>query len=147
MERATAVFSGKVLSIKGPAKFGVTSSADPVTVRFKVDRVWKGVETTPIIVRTAVSGASCGYEGFEVKGEFLVFAYESQGELTTNLCSRTQELAAAKSVLAELGPGSAPARSADRGDSPVPLIGAIAVLLLLATGLVWSGWLRRKRDH
>jgi hypothetical protein len=61
LQRQTAVFSGKVISISESNKFW-GSSADPVSVVFEVTGAWKGVTKSEVTVNTAMSSASCGYD-------------------------------------------------------------------------------------
>ncbi|MEK7324929.1 MAG: hypothetical protein AAB217_06690, partial [Chloroflexota bacterium] len=99
---AHAVFVGSVTAINDPAWLARTfpflpivySSADPVAVNFQVSDSWKGVTTTTVVIRTAVSGASCGYT-FNVGRQYVVYAYQYSGELETNICTRTSEVALA----------------------------------------------------
>jgi hypothetical protein len=100
LERATAVFAGKVTSVeeKGHQK----------QVTFEVRRSWKGIAGDTVMVTTASHSAACGFN-FEVQKEYLV--YGSKGEnaefLSTNICTRTKPLAQARDDLAELGEGTA----------------------------------------
>lgn len=162
--QATAVFAGKVTAIEEPPPRTVMSSADPVRVTFEVDRVWKGVDTPKVVVSTALSSASCGYEWFEVDREYVVFAGGAGGELQTGMCMRTQPLASAGELLAELGEASAPTRAAaplsaespamERPAEPSPpergavstagiWVGVGAALLLSA--LAWLAYRRLRR--
>lgn len=62
-----------------------TSSADPITVTFEVETVYKGDVTRRAAVETVVGGASCGAE-FTVGKRYTVFATVSSGRVETNLC-------------------------------------------------------------
>lgn len=134
MQRQSAVFSGKVTNIARPLYAG--SSAAPVRVTIKVDDVWKGQIGSRTVVTTALSGASCGYEGFREGESYVVFASEHSGRLETGLCSLTQPLAAASDVLNELGEGYKPIGPLDDGRPPVWVIAlAIAAIALAASGM------------
>lgn len=74
--------------------------------------VWKGVETSQV-VKTTVSGASCGYENFEVDEAYLGFAYGSEHQLKTGRCERTNVLSAEGDDVAALGEPYAPVKQVD----------------------------------
>lgn len=104
MERADAVFTGKVVSIgaahapgdepKWPSRLEVT---------FRLLGVWKGLaEGERVTVYTASQSAACGFE-FEDGKKYLVYAYDAGGELTATLCSRTALLKRAEADLQALG--------------------------------------------
>ena len=62
---------------------------------FEVDRSWKGVETSSVMIRTGYNtGNSSGYP-FEVGSYYLVYADHAYGDpekyLLTSLCDRTLE--------------------------------------------------------
>lgn len=107
LQRSAAVFSGKVIRIED--KRGVIrSSAEPVAVTFAVANVWKGELRKEMTIRTALSEASCGY-GFEQNQEYIVYAApDANGNLQTNLCSRTKPIRVAADDLAGLGAGQQP---------------------------------------
>ncbi|MGI0082397.1 MAG: hypothetical protein ACREAG_03720 [Nitrosopumilaceae archaeon] len=77
---------GKVVEIKKDLS-NVVSSAQHIPVKFDVQRVWKGPIEKTIIVSTAISSASCGYE-FQEGETYLVYAYGKES-LQTGLCTRT----------------------------------------------------------
>ncbi|MDF2921410.1 MAG: hypothetical protein K0R57_324 [Paenibacillaceae bacterium] len=108
LERKTAIFSGKAISVVQPEQKRVMSSADPVTITFEVTTVWKGELGRQAVVYTAVSGESCGFTGFVEGKEYIVFAYDSQDRLQTGRCEKTMLLSAAAEELKELGPGYPP---------------------------------------
>jgi hypothetical protein len=84
-ERATAVFTGIVTRVSG-LPFGlVCSSADPVSVEFDVETVYKGDVRKTMVVHTVASGASCGYE-FERGKRYTVFPWALDGKLSAGLC-------------------------------------------------------------
>ena len=109
LEDSVAVFSGKVTKItEEHPTLPMISSADPVTVEFQVDRVWKGSLEKTIKVTTASDEGTCGY-GFEMGKTYLVYSYETQVDdplvLKVSLCSRTAPIADASEDLSELGIG------------------------------------------
>lgn len=101
------IFSGKVSEIDQSKDFLTQSSAEPVGILFEVQRSWQNINNSEAIVYTAKSSASCGYE-FNLQEEYLVYAYEHDGKLKTNICSRTTTLATAQSDLYILGKGQPP---------------------------------------
>ncbi|MEK5481700.1 MULTISPECIES: hypothetical protein [unclassified Viridibacillus] len=108
LKSSSAVFSGKVIEIVDRNKNNeIQSSADPIAILFSVDKSWKGVDQTQVIVYTERSSASCGY-GFSLKEEYLIYAYEDNGELRVNACSRTAPLSGAKEDIQALGKGQTP---------------------------------------
>lgn len=113
LERKTAVFQGTVTSIKEPALKKIMSSEDPVKVTFTVKQLWKGEPRAELSIRTAMSGASCGYEDFRVNEEYLIFAYGDPNDLKTGLCEGTKPVAEAGEELAKLGNGYLPAQTGE----------------------------------
>jgi hypothetical protein len=76
-----AVFAGEAVSVEG-------EGSEDRTVTFRVVKTWKGPDRGTLQVRTAASGASCGY-GFEEGREYVVYA--AGDRLEVNLCSATRE--------------------------------------------------------
>ncbi|MDQ8734214.1 hypothetical protein [Paenibacillus sp. LHD-38] len=111
LNRKTAIFTGKVLTLTKPAKGKIWSSADPVKAQMEVKTVWKGELDSQTTVYTALSSASCGYEGFEVNEEYIVFAYGDPERLETGLCGGTKTLASAQEELKALGAGYEPSKT------------------------------------
>jgi hypothetical protein len=93
------VFSGKVLEItENPQTYSVT-------VKLKVERVWKGSLPEEISIVTGRGGGDCGYR-FELGESYLVYAYSSnESSLGTNICQRTSKLLGAANDLKILGKG------------------------------------------
>lgn len=149
LERADAVFAGRVLEVKEQRTLrGFLSK----TVWFEVERTWKGMDDSQVIVRTGSGGGDCGYH-FQQGHEYVVYAsmsgmYGGEDELTAIICSRTSELAQADEDLQWLGAGDEPARQVDlsSGMRTLPLYAAagavVAALLVLALVL-----LRRRRGR
>jgi hypothetical protein len=82
-------------------------------VTLKVEKWWKGGDTTELVVSTAKSGAACGY-GFQKGQRYLVYAGRSDKDkpLHVSLCSRTrtEKEAQTSGDFKELGDGKAPAK-------------------------------------
>nr|WP_186812011.1 hypothetical protein [Paenibacillus xylanexedens] len=103
MNRKTAIFTGKLLSLTKPVEAKIWSSAEPVKALFEVKMVWKGELNSQTTVYTALSSESCGYEGFEVNEEFIVFAIGKLDRLETGLCEGSKNFESAQEELKELG--------------------------------------------
>lgn len=133
-EKSAAVFAGRVTDIEPPAV--MTSTLDENKITFDVSTAWKGVDANPVYIYSSGSSASCGYE-FEAGKEYLVYAYDNEGRLSTGLCTRTALLADAAEDLVALGvgeviePGTPPAG----GDDMYSVVGGI--ILVIAVGSVY----------
>ena len=113
LERATAVFSGEVIEIRRHRQAADIFAG--VEVMFRVERVWKGVESRTVSVFTAQSSATCGYS-FREGRTYLVYAHgNAEGRLSASICSRTRRLRDARADLEELGAGREMAGDAARG--------------------------------
>lgn len=99
---AAAVFSGRVIEL------------DDFTVKFKVERVWKGAPAEEIVMSTGagkadggqIITATCAYR-FRRGEKYLVYAYGSGEKLQTYKCTRTRDLGGAgedTGVLEKLSP-------------------------------------------
>lgn len=123
LDRATAVFAGRVIEVRPPPRRAVMSSADPTFVIFNVSQAWKGADQTPFVVSTASDGATCGYN-FEVGREYIVYASPfsiTKQPLDASLCSRTAPLDQAQEDLDALGPGTQPVAVAVPTTVPTPV--------------------------
>jgi LPXTG-motif cell wall-anchored protein len=124
MNHKTAIFSGKAIKVTPPEQKEIMSSADPVSVTFEVEKVWKGDVKQKTVVRTALSSASCGIEDFAVNTEYVVYAYGAMDQLETNICDRTKPLASAGEDIAELGKGYEALKISGADDPQDPAISA-----------------------
>lgn len=155
-QRADAVFSGKVVSVKEqkrPAKNGDSHVTHAYT--FEVRNSWKGVSSSRITTYfysyfltdsgTYVTG--CHSEGFKVGETYLVYARRGDGppgfpdlhdELGAGLsyCGRSALLSAAYEDLQALGPGTVHSQ-------PVPAWGSGPFSMLNVFGWIGSlfAWL------
>ncbi|NUK30335.1 hypothetical protein HT574_09595 [Parageobacillus sp. VR-IP] len=75
-------------------------------VIFSVDRTWKGVNETHVVVYTGFSEAACGYP-FEAGKEYLVYAYDDT-DWVTGICSLTKPLSLSKPDIEAFGKGTPP---------------------------------------
>ncbi|ERN41909.1 hypothetical protein KR51_00014410 [Rubidibacter lacunae KORDI 51-2] len=94
VEEADAVFLARVTSMEDMEE---SRLGFPVRrVSFELLENFKGVEASDTYLVTNLSSAACGYSGFEVGAEFLVYASRNlEGELGTGLCQRTARSAGA----------------------------------------------------
>jgi hypothetical protein len=104
LERAAAVFAGRVMKTEDPATGPIWGSMDSITVTLETSTVWKGALTPTLTVTTPRSGASCGFP-FAKGDEYLVYASAGGTGLSVSLCSRTKRVAEAAEDLKELGTG------------------------------------------
>ena len=104
IEQSDAVFTGTVTSSEPPRGGDVMSGVEPVTYTFAVDRVVAGDVGSTVDVTTAAMEASCGIE-FREGTRYVVFAMNSEGNLETNLCTRTEQINA---TTGEYPPGKTP---------------------------------------
>jgi len=144
LAEAQAVFRGTVVGLDEPSAGcgGTMSSADPVTVSFQVDEVWKGEVAVDQQLTTAVEGASCGFSFSEGK-EYVVYARDggADGGLNVSLCSRTRTVAEASEDLAALGKGDAPSP----GEGGCRALGRRTGQLLPLLLVVVAIWGRRRQ--
>lgn len=99
-EKADVVFEGRAAA---PSTEGMR-----IRTTFEVLRTFKGDTGTHVDVLTMSSSAACGRR--YVPGEsYMVYAYESNGGLADNLCSRTRRSSEAAVDFEVLGAGQAPA--------------------------------------
>ncbi|MGO4547174.1 hypothetical protein AB4Z29_20540 [Paenibacillus sp. 2TAB23] len=110
LQRKTAIFTGKVLRLTKPVEGKIWSTADAVKVEFEVKEVWKGELGSQTTVYTARSSASCGYGGFELNEQFIVFAYGDADRLETGLCEGNKRLESAQEEIKALGVGYDPSK-------------------------------------
>lgn len=146
---ATEVFQGVVTSIDAYERGdGTWGSADPVTVEFDVNTVWKGRVSRSITITTVRDDVSCGFE-FDWGAEYVVYSYKG----STGLCSRTHEVGeVGYNDREELGPGRAPGTTiATPTPDPTAVggcgraaAGADIWWAALAVGAAWVGRARRR---
>lgn len=110
LQNKTAVFTGKVIRLEQPKpdEDGSISSAAPVKITLEVAEVWKGEIGKETDVYTAMDEASCGYGGFVLDQEFIVFAYGKPDRLETGMCEGNKPVSEAEKELTALGEGYAP---------------------------------------
>ena len=84
-EEADVVLSGKVLNMD------LDESGYYFEVSIQTIDVWKGDVLDEIIILTETSSDACGYE-FQINNEYLIYAYNYNGGVYTNICTRTNLL-------------------------------------------------------
>lgn len=99
-QQSHAVFVGKVMQVVENAE------GDGVSVKFRVERVWKGKLSKEVIIFTGNGGGDCGYH-FEARESYLVYASGSNESLSTNICQRTAPRSQARDMKI-LGKGRRP---------------------------------------
>lgn len=99
LQENAAVFTGKALAMKETNWTGQYDEEFDA-VLFEVERIWKGVEESQIIVYNPTS--SCQYD-FMAGSSYLVYANLNGGEWVVSNCSRTVEMTQASSDVSELG--------------------------------------------
>src|SRR5262245_54213840 len=66
----------------------LVNNGEEFSVRFIVERTWKGSKGPRITVRTATAGSVCGITSFEVAQRWLIFAGDDgMGGYHTGACS------------------------------------------------------------
>lgn len=134
---------GEVIDIKNENENGeFRYSDDPRTVLFEVEKTWKGVQQTQVIVYTALSSASCGF-GFDVGEKYIVIVYanEKEGELQTEICTRTSKISLAERDIDYLGEGEMPAvqvslKYSNNGGYSVYLIGLLVGIVVFIGAII-----------
>lgn len=108
-EKADVVFEGRAAA--------PTTEGMRIRTTFEVLRTFKGDAGTHVDVLTMSSSAACGRR--YVPGEsYLVYAFQSNGSLADNLCSRTRRSSEAAVDFEVLGGGVAPAAPPEDGATP-----------------------------
>jgi hypothetical protein len=148
LQRQTVVFSGKVVTITNPNNGLTRSSADPLNITFEVYDAWKGDVGKKLILHTAMSGASCGFD-FTPNEEYLVYAYGEKDRLEVGLCGRTKTLVSASEDLQALGLGKTilpdvKGSYAPQEDSRLGYYPMVAGLLIFAVIIIIVIWLRKR---
>lgn len=105
---ASAIFSGRVAELSPEEAPASTLAPDvqlPGTLVYQtsvdINQIWKGPTGLQLSVNTALDAAACGYP-FQPGAEYLIYAYEHEGNLHTSLCSNTKPLEEAGSEIAIL---------------------------------------------
>jgi hypothetical protein len=79
LKESAAVFSGETIKLEK-----IPGTRDLIAT-FAVEEFWKGELAATVEVRTAMDGASCGYN-FQIGAAYLVYAFKAPNGLSTGLC-------------------------------------------------------------
>jgi hypothetical protein len=121
---AGVVFLGEAVASeyqKGAKHPDGKDAGEELTVRFRVERWWKGNPAAETVLFTeqyrapdlSTSIVICAYQ-FEVGKRYIVYASLLDGKLRANYCSRTSEVKQAAEDLRLLGRGKRPGRAGGR---------------------------------
>jgi len=123
---ADGVFVGTLQHRPSDVNIGVTSSADPIELVFSVVDAYKGEIEDPMLIMTAISGASCGIEMAEGSSA-LLFVDLIDGEWHGNLCATM-----GAEAQAELGVPEIPFAKAGGDDATTMARWVLAGVILVA---------------
>jgi len=147
-ERSAAVFSGKVVQ-----RNWLTKKIDNQRTRqytFKVEKAWKGVDERRISVYSYDGDSStCGF-AFKQGESYLVYAYESNGRLVTNLCSGNVPIDSAVTEIDQLGEAKTKLKEVNEESLlqvryPAWIVNSLGIaVLVLVVVLIWK-WSRANR--
>ena len=131
-EKASAVFSGRVVGISGEPESAI---------KIQVDEVWKGSATSTTVVDAP---SECSYRGFALGEDYLVYARSLDESLAVFRCSGTVQLEYAEEYWQELGEGHG---ALGEGYAPEPgdeeRAAGLGMLLLAAFALAVAAILLR----
>lgn len=96
LAEAAAVFSGRVVAAS------LAENGELYKPVLHVKDVWKGKVYERVELRTYWRCCVCGFD-LEVGQDYLVYAYENEGQLWVSICSRTVLLEKAATDLSALG--------------------------------------------
>ena len=126
-----AAFVGTV--VEAPEPFDNGNSAQLVSWKFKVDQVYRGQLPATLEVKSAASGASCGFEGIGVGSQLGVLLQREGSDWTSGLCSSGEPeqfavLGAPSRPTGEVAePTPAPTSSSDSGDGGLSTGAVVAI--------------------
>jgi len=126
-EKSDAVFAGKVIAeeyrpLKTPTEAVLSDlvvipqgPAEVLTVRFAVEKWWKGGKSEEVTLHTsfiryseALSSSMAEDFRFSLGERYLVYAFKVSDNLRTSVCKRTKKLELVGEDLQKLGEGKAP---------------------------------------
>jgi hypothetical protein len=151
MRNSSAVFDGTVVATSRPTG---GSSAELIEYTIEVSRVYQGSVPALVVVRSALSGASCGAE---LAGRVTVFAQGPIDDLNTTSCSAPATIDRSRLGAGHPPPSAPPTtRTPDPAATPAPepsptsnfvtgplMVGTVAGILVLAGLAIWM--VRRAR--
>jgi Carboxypeptidase regulatory-like domain/Tissue inhibitor of metalloproteinase len=92
--QASAVFVGTVIESRVVTVKRGNYDTQRRVVRLTIDSPFRGVAGAEVEVQTGLGGGDCGF-GFVQTQQYLVYAYEHEGKLSTGICTRTRSIAKA----------------------------------------------------
>ena len=95
---ASAVFVGTVIDSRIIAIKKSKYEEQMRAVRLSIDSPFRGVEGAEVEVLTGSGGGDCGFSFVQAQ-QYLVYAYEHQGILSTGICTRTRSISKAEEDL------------------------------------------------
>jgi hypothetical protein len=100
LEETNAVFVGRALSNEtiSPEDQPGGGGRYSVKVTFAINESFRAVSGSLATVHTTHGSGSCGYQ-FEIGKEYLIFARNEDGLLSTSICSKTQPVSEAAALL------------------------------------------------
>lgn len=139
------VFTGRVVAKEyAQVPMGGGDLWDGSAFTFAVERVWKGEPALRLVVVSGSGGGDCGYH-FQDGQQYLVYAKKYDGQLYTNICTRTAPIAQATADLAQLPEPKAVYIYVAKTDW-LSLAAAGAAGFLLAMCLTWFVFRRRQKS-
>jgi hypothetical protein len=93
-DAASAVFIGTVIDSRHIKVTQDNYERDRMAVRLSVDSAFRGVTGSEVELTTGLGGGDCGF-GFVKGQQYLVYASERRGKLSTGICSRTRDISRA----------------------------------------------------
>jgi hypothetical protein len=93
-DAASVVFIGTVIDSRLIKVTQDNYERDRMAVRLSVDSAFRGVTGSEVELTTGLGGGDCGF-GFVKAQQYLVYAYERGGKLSTGICSRTRNISRA----------------------------------------------------
>lgn len=91
---ASAVFVGTVIDSRIITTRQAKYERSRRAVRLSVDSPFRGVKVSEVELTTGMGGGDCGIR-FVPNEQYLVYAYEHEGKLSTGICSRTRTISRA----------------------------------------------------
>jgi Carboxypeptidase regulatory-like domain len=91
---ASAVFVGTVIDSRTTTIKRGNYDSQRRAVRLSVDSPFRGVEGAEVEVQTGLGGGDCGFRFVQTQ-QYLVYAYEHEGKLSTGICTRTRPISKA----------------------------------------------------
>ena len=118
------VFRGTVINVKESRKTTGNFINYQNEIEFQSSKIWKGENSSKIILYTASNGAACGYN-FEKNKEYIIYAYKSGDTYSTTSCNGNvsdKEIEQESKALVEITPGIESTEQVLQNQSIIPLL-------------------------